>query len=63
MYQTIILDCQTIKGTLNCVDCIAYKECTIRKNIKKQGQLKVTKEINALPLKEKTENLVCCVQI
>jgi hypothetical protein len=33
MYSTIILDCQTRTATPNCEDCIAFKECSARKNM------------------------------
>jgi len=31
MYKTIVLDCQGKNSSLNCEDCIVFKECNLNK--------------------------------
>ncbi|MCW4009632.1 MAG: hypothetical protein NWF05_03310 [Candidatus Bathyarchaeota archaeon] len=33
MYHTIIIECQTRNGNLNCEDCAAYKTCRLQKKL------------------------------
>jgi hypothetical protein len=36
MYKSITLDCQTITEKLNCEECIAYQNCTTKKDGKEK---------------------------
>jgi hypothetical protein len=38
MYQSIIIECQTLNEATNCEDCIAKKECRLKKRLEKNAE-------------------------
>ncbi len=35
MYQTIVMECQTLEGGNSCEDCIVCKECHLKNKLKR----------------------------
>ncbi len=50
MYQTIIIECQTLNGETCCEDCIASKECHLKKALERQRKRSEQVEFEVFPV-------------